>query len=212
MVTHGCACCAEHRPEHRRTTAKQPSAHPIPASIHNGTPPQTPGTGRPPPPPAASPRNTGTFGGHRRRPRHATPPGARNPPQARRTTVGNRAGDAPHARHRRRTGRQRKRALGTSPRPAFPSTGRRASAPFSVFGHAGMPSERKARLQQSRPDAFLHVPRIMPGRHRVAQLVQLRVQELPRVLLQCLFSRLISIFPQCGRMVFPGLVIMQSVM
>ena len=32
------------------------------------------------------------------------------------------------------------------------------------------------------------------------------------VLLQCLFSRLISIFPQCGRMVFPGLVIMQSVM
>ena len=33
-----------------------------------------------------------------------------------------------------------------------------------------------------------------------------------RVLLQCLFSRLISIFPQCGRMVFPGLVIMQSVM
>ena len=34
----------------------------------------------------------------------------------------------------------------------------------------------------------------------------------PSVLLQCLFSRLISIFPQCGRMVFPGLVIMQSVM
>ena len=34
----------------------------------------------------------------------------------------------------------------------------------------------------------------------------------PVVLLQCLFSRLISIFPQCGRMVFPGLVIMQSVM
>ena len=32
------------------------------------------------------------------------------------------------------------------------------------------------------------------------------------VLLQCLFSRLISIFPQCGQMVFPGLVIMQSVM
>ena len=32
------------------------------------------------------------------------------------------------------------------------------------------------------------------------------------VLLQCLFSRLISIFPQGGRMVFPGLVIMQSVM
>ena len=35
---------------------------------------------------------------------------------------------------------------------------------------------------------------------------------MTRVLLQCLFSRLISIFPQCGRMVFPGLVIMQSVM
>ena len=34
----------------------------------------------------------------------------------------------------------------------------------------------------------------------------------PTVLLQCLFSRLISIFPQCGQMVFPGLVIMQSVM
>ena len=35
---------------------------------------------------------------------------------------------------------------------------------------------------------------------------------VPGVLLQCLFSRLISIFPQCGQMVFPGLVIMQSVM
>lgn len=36
--------------------------------------------------------------------------------------------------------------------------------------------------------------------------------DMQAVLLQCLFSRLISIFPQCGRMVFPGLVIMQSVM
>lgn len=105
VTAHGYACCAEHRPEHRRTTAKQPSAHPIPASTHNGTPPQTPGTGRPPPTPAASPRNTGTFGGHRRRPRHATPPGARGPPENVCNTVRDRPGTTPDARHRRRTSR-----------------------------------------------------------------------------------------------------------
>ncbi|RYQ48353.1 Methyltransferase domain-containing protein [Bifidobacterium pseudolongum subsp. globosum] len=44
------------------------------------------------------------------------------------------------------------------------------------------------------------------------EVVRPKVTELLSVLLQCLFSRLISIFPQCGRMVFPGLVIMQSVM
>lgn len=124
MVTHGCACCAEHRPEHRRTTVKQPSVRPIPASTHNGTPPHTPGTGRPPPPPPRARETRGTFGGHRRRPHHATPPGTRNPPQARRTTVGNRAGDAPHARHRRRTGRQRKRALGDIPTSRFSFNGK----------------------------------------------------------------------------------------
>lgn len=124
MVTHGCACCAEHRPEHRRTTAKQPSAHPIPASTHNGTPPQTPGTGRPPPPPAANPRNTGDIQrtSQKTAPRHASR--GTQPPQAGRTTVGNRTGDAPHARHRRRTGRQRKRALGDIPTSRFSFNGK----------------------------------------------------------------------------------------
>ena len=34
-----------------------------------------------------------------------------------------------------------------------------------------------------------------------------RIAEMERVLLQCLFDRFGSVFPQCGLMVFPGVVI-----
>lgn len=52
----------------------------------------------------------------------------------------------------------------------------------------------------------------MLGAVVLVSVVQKSIIWFKGVLLQCLFSRLISIFPQCGRMVFPGLVIMQSVM
>ena len=83
--------------------------------------------------------------------------------------------------------------------PARPPRRRARMAPFSAAcpGAAGRPA--------GAPPAPMGIRRLAPGPVVMAL-------PIPRVLLQCLFSRLISIFPQCGRMVFPGLVIMQSVM
>ena len=46
------------------------------------------------------------------------------------------------------------------------------------------------------------------GRGMMAELIEsLAASKAVRVLLQCLFDRFGSVFPQCGLMVFPGVVI-----
>lgn len=107
MVAHVVRNTVPNTAEQRRNGPPCAQYPPLHITEHHPKRPEPADPHRPPP---RIRETRGTFRGHRRRPHHATPPGTRNPPQARRTTVGNRAGDAPHARHRRRTGRQRKPA------------------------------------------------------------------------------------------------------
>lgn len=58
---------------------------------------------------------------------------------------------------------------------------------------------------QKTVSGFLHVSWRTAG--TVARRVAERVKASMPVLLQCLFDRFGSVFPQCGLMVFPGVVI-----
>ena len=57
-------------------------------------------------------------------------------------------------------------------------------------------------------DGWLQADRFMPRKQRhTAKRVYDRLVSEKGVLLQCLFDRFGSVFPQCGLMVFPGVVI-----
>ena len=87
----------------------------------------------------------------------------------------------------------------------------RISFLFMVLGSS--PRLRGTPVRRCRRSASSRIIPALAGNTNTGASCRRRTRDHPRaVLLQCLFSRLISIFPQCGRMVFPGLVIMQSVM
>ena len=112
MVAHVVRNTVPNTAEQRRNSPPRAQYPPLHITEHHPIRPEPADPHRPPP---RIRETRGTFRGHRRRPHHATPPGARNPPQAGRNTVGNRTGDAPHARHHRRTSRQRKTGAGDIP-------------------------------------------------------------------------------------------------
>ena len=96
---------------------------------------------------------------------------------------------------------------------------RRGESPVRIFREAGLDPriignkriERCiARWKREPPDAGTtrpHAPASDAGREGRPAPMNVVLAQTMRVLLQCLFDRFGSVFPQCGLMVFPGVVI-----